>query len=79
MVSEKSGMLNIASPPRSSGGPRRPTPVPPEPVADHAASAELDECLLETFPASDPPSCVSSMRIGRPHRDTPLDRATLDT
>jgi hypothetical protein len=59
-------MLNIANPPRQSDGPRRPSPVPNEPVADHATSAELDECLIETFPASNPPSCVSSMRIGSP-------------
>ncbi len=37
---------------------------------EHAARSEeqVDESLKETFPASDPPSWVASIRIGKPRR-----------
>jgi hypothetical protein len=44
------------------------------------ASDELDESLIETFPASDPPAWVALARVGTPKRKTdctPRAKATI--
>jgi hypothetical protein len=33
---------------------------------------DIDESLLETFPASDPPSWTALARVGSPHRRTAM-------
>jgi hypothetical protein len=39
-----------------------------EPRDDDVSQIDIDESLEETFPASDPPSWVASLRVGAPRR-----------
>jgi hypothetical protein len=42
--------------------------VPATPEVHARSEADVDESLIETFPASDPPSWVGLGRIGAPRR-----------
>ena len=43
------------------------TPDPPRSDADEMSEAEIDATLMDTFPASDPPSWT----LGTDHRENP--------
>jgi hypothetical protein len=46
-----------------------------EPEILHRSEADIDEALIETFPASDPPSWAGWGRVGSPKRSAEGDCA----
>ena len=64
-------MTSTASPRRRRSRANEPQEPQPGDAEAVPSDDELVESLIETFPASDPPSWAALMRVGPPNRKVP--------
>jgi hypothetical protein len=72
-------MTQRSKPPSHDPAPEECVPLEPD-LLDRSED-DVDETLMETFPASDPPSWAGLGRVGSPKRignDCPVSSAPLD-